>query len=92
MVTSSGRSTRSVTHWDIAPVAAFWPKSTPPGRRPSISNGSINPEPMCLQETWRWTNYSLKATLKSANYDAIGLMFRYVDAGNYYRFSNEQKL
>jgi hypothetical protein len=34
-----------------------------------------------------WTDYKTTLTIKSADDDAIGLMFRYQDQDNYYRFS-----
>ena len=34
-----------------------------------------------------WTNYTTEVTIKSADNDAIGIMFRYQDENNYYRFS-----
>jgi hypothetical protein len=34
-----------------------------------------------------WGNYRVSLTLQSANADDIGIMFRYQDADNYYRFS-----
>ncbi|MCW5977414.1 MAG: DUF1080 domain-containing protein [Bryobacteraceae bacterium] len=34
-----------------------------------------------------WTNYAFSAKMRSADNDAIGLMFGYKDANNYYRFS-----
>ncbi|MCW5979063.1 MAG: DUF1080 domain-containing protein [Bryobacteraceae bacterium] len=34
-----------------------------------------------------WTNYVFSAKMRSADNDAIGLMFGYKDANNYYRFS-----
>lgn len=34
-----------------------------------------------------WTDYSLDLLLESADDDAIGVMFRYQDNDNYYRFS-----
>ena len=34
-----------------------------------------------------WTDYRLTAYLRDEDDDAIGLVFRYVDANNYYRFS-----
>ncbi|MCW5979065.1 MAG: right-handed parallel beta-helix repeat-containing protein [Bryobacteraceae bacterium] len=37
-----------------------------------------------------WTNYKVTARMKSADNDAIGLMFGYKDANNYYRFSMDQ--
>jgi hypothetical protein len=35
----------------------------------------------------RWTDYRLTAFLRGEDNDAIGLVFRYVDPNNYYRFS-----
>jgi hypothetical protein len=34
-----------------------------------------------------WTDYTTEVTIKSADNDAIGIMFRYQDENNYYRFS-----
>ena len=34
-----------------------------------------------------WTNYEAKATIKSIDNDAFGLIFRYKDQNNFYRFS-----
>jgi hypothetical protein len=34
-----------------------------------------------------WTDYSTKITIRSDDDDAVGLMFRYQDNDNYYRFS-----
>jgi len=34
-----------------------------------------------------WTDYTTEVTIKSADDDAIGIMFRYQDENNYYRFS-----
>jgi len=34
-----------------------------------------------------WTDYKTAVTIKSADDDAIGIMFRYQDENNYYRFS-----
>jgi len=34
-----------------------------------------------------WTDYTTEVTIKSADDDAIGIMFRYQDKNNYYRFS-----
>jgi len=38
-----------------------------------------------------WTNYTTEVTIKSADNDAIGIMFRYKDENNYYRFSWDQE-
>ncbi len=34
-----------------------------------------------------WTNYQVSLTMKSADNDAMGVMFRYQDPNNYYRFT-----
>ena len=34
-----------------------------------------------------WTDYTTEVTIKSTDDDAIGIMFRYQDENNYYRFS-----
>ena len=38
-------------------------------------------------ETDRWTDYRVTMKIKSKDNDSIGVMFRYVDNNNYYRFS-----
>ena len=37
-----------------------------------------------------WTDYTTAVTIKSTDDDAIGIMFRYQDENNYYRFSWDQ--
>ena len=34
----------------------------------------------------KWTNYKVSLTMKSTNNSALGVMFRYKDNNNYYRF------
>jgi hypothetical protein len=75
------------SHWIMAPGGSFLAQVNSPWGGDFQSNGLNKPGTYVLAGNVAWTNYSLKATLKSANYNAIGLMFRYVDAGNYYRFS-----
>jgi hypothetical protein len=38
-----------------------------------------------------WTDYTAKVTIKSDDNDAIGIMFRYQDENNYYRFIWDQE-
>jgi YD repeat-containing protein len=38
-----------------------------------------------------WSDYRLETTLRSSDDDALGLMFRYVDNNNYYRFSMDRE-
>jgi len=40
-----------------------------------------------IDQPANWTDYRLTAFLRNGDDDAIGLVFRYVDANNYYRFS-----
>jgi YD repeat-containing protein len=39
-----------------------------------------------------WTNYTLEADLRSTDADAFGVMFRYQNSNNYYRFSMDRTL
>jgi hypothetical protein len=39
-----------------------------------------------------WTNYRAKLKLRSTDNDSLGLMFRHVDADNWYRFSWDSQL
>ncbi len=38
-----------------------------------------------------WTDYTASVTIKSTDNDAIGVMFRYQDENNYYRFIWDQE-
>ena len=38
-----------------------------------------------------WTDYTATVTIKSTDNDAIGIMFRYQDESNYYRFIWDQE-
>ncbi len=38
-----------------------------------------------------WMDYTLQLTLRAGDDDALGVMFRYQETGNYYRFSWEQQ-
>ena len=51
----------------------------------SIAETSVNPS--------EWDNYQVSFTMQSDDDDAMGLMFRYQDPQNYYRFSwDKQRL
>jgi hypothetical protein len=39
-----------------------------------------------------WTDYTVEADLRSSDPDTLGLMFRYLDNTNYYRFSMDRTL
>lgn len=39
-----------------------------------------------------WTNYTVEADLRSSDPDTLGVMFRYLDNNNYYRFSMDRTL
>ncbi|MCP4612168.1 MAG: LEPR-XLL domain-containing protein, partial [Planctomycetes bacterium] len=56
-------------------------------------HSSISVDPLAKLGTyayWRtgtgWTDYTASVTIKSTDNDAIGVMFRYQDENNYYRF------
>jgi len=38
-----------------------------------------------------WTNYQVSLTMKSGDSDSLGVMFRYKDSNNYYRFSWDKR-
>jgi hypothetical protein len=59
------------------------------GSTSSSTSGSIIPistSTTIQNHDVRWTNYRFKVKLKSTDNDAIGVMFRYQDQNNYYRF------
>jgi hypothetical protein len=39
-----------------------------------------------------WTNYTVEVDLRSSDPDTLGIMFRYIDFNNYYRFSMDRTL
>jgi hypothetical protein len=51
----------------------------------ATSEGGIGT--FALYTQGNWTNYRATFTLKSSDDDTIGVMFRYKDSNNYYRFS-----
>lgn len=52
----------------------------------------LKPGTMALTGSHSWANVRIRATLRSESDDAIGVVFRYRDADNYYRFSmNSQR-
>lgn len=54
----------------------------------SSSGGSSTPAPTVGSYSGsKWKDYSVSLTMKSADSDSIGVMFRYHDNDNYYRFS-----
>jgi hypothetical protein len=50
-----------------------------------------NPTQLRTNAYWQagsgWTDYTTTATIKSTDNDAMGIMFRYQDQNNYYRFT-----
>jgi hypothetical protein len=55
--------------------------------------GSVSEKPSTMAVTGspEWSNMIINATLRSEDEDAIGVVFRYRDAKNYYRFSMDRK-
>ena len=60
------------------------PSSTPPpGSTPTPTHPPVTiPPPVAKQ----WSDYLVSVKMRSADNDAIGVLFRYQDADNYYRF------
>jgi hypothetical protein len=52
-----------------------------------IKQGSDSSDPNSVPAYSSWTDYRLTLTIRSVDDDAIGVMFRYQDNANYYRFS-----
>ena len=42
-------------------------------------------------DPYKWKNYTVSARMRSTDDDAIGIMFGYRDANNYYRFSMDRE-
>ena len=57
---------------------------TLPGARSSLKKRATH---LFYNAGMSWTNYHLSFTLRSDDNDAVGVMFRYQDSNNYYRFS-----
>lgn len=52
-----------------------------------IGDGSDPSDPYSSPLAGTWTDYRVSLTMASNDNDAIGIMFRFQDAGNFYRFS-----
>lgn len=63
------------------------------GQRTNIHTNSLPEAPgtLALAGSTDWDNYSFKTRLKSKDDDAIGVLFRYQDNRNYYRFSMDSQ-
>jgi Domain of Unknown Function (DUF1080) len=60
------------------------------------SGSTTNPPPTSPPETIarvssKWSDYRVSVKIRSSDNDAIGLMFRYQDSENYYRFSSNSQ-
>jgi hypothetical protein len=53
---------------------------------------SASPGTMALADDRGWTDYRLRVRLRSDDTNAVGVVFRYVDANNYYRLSLDAQL
>ncbi|MHC4585757.1 MAG: hypothetical protein ACYS3N_14600 [Planctomycetota bacterium] len=74
--------------WPGLLQAVLWSKES------SNVHSSISVDPLAKLGTyayWQtgdgWTDYTASVTIKSDDNDAIGIMFRYQDENNYYRFT-----
>lgn len=61
------------------------------GEFPADNPTLPKPGTMAMAGDPAWRDYVLEATLRSVDDDAIGLVFRYTDASNYYRFSMDRE-
>jgi hypothetical protein len=68
---------------DTATAPSTSTGTTSPTTTPTTSPAPTSPAPAGAQ----WTDYLLSAKLRSTDNDELGLMFRYQDKNNYYRFS-----
>lgn len=62
------------------------PSSPPPGDTSTPSGSTATPTTTTPAGNL-WTDYLVSAKIRSTDNDAIGIMFRYQDEDNYYRFS-----
>lgn len=90
---SSGSSGTTNAACATAPIAALpgLPQNPAPS---SPQNPPSNPDPSgTAQLGGRWGDYQVTMKISSADNDVLGVMFRYQDNDNYYRFSwfNEGK-
>ena len=97
---------RSLGGWTIVTDAGttggppVWSASTQAALQTSqIVSGAVTPAIIPRLGTYmfwtagtNWTNYTLEADLRSSDPDTLGLMFRYLDNTNYYRFSMDRTL
>ena len=65
--------------------------STPIVLANSVSTGKGSGAGLLPQVPKEWSDYDLKVNLRSMNNNSIGVMFRYQDDRNYYRFVWNQK-
>jgi Tol biopolymer transport system component len=72
-------------------VDAFSPDK--PGTYLLLPSYYYNPDDYTVEDfnPFKWKNYTVTARLRSTDDDAIGLMFGYKDANNYYRFSMDRE-
>jgi hypothetical protein len=77
------------SHWDVADGALHQTSDIFGG---SLSDTDpIKPGTYAVAGDITWTDYRLIVQLRSDDDDAIGVMFRYQDANNYYRFSMDRE-
>ena len=81
-----------VTQGTVSPPAS-WSASTHEMVQSSnvYSNPMTDPKMLGTFAVWNagssWTDYEMTLTMKSDDDDAMGVMFRYMDSNNYYRFA-----
>ena len=82
--TSSGPSNWSTFHGGLRQTSDIYTK--PPDRHTLSKKGTH-----AVAGDSAWTDVIITLRLQSKDVDSLGLMFRYVDANNYYRFSIDRE-
>jgi hypothetical protein len=82
---SSGSSAWQIPGWGaVVQTSNIWGGSTSP-------TGIAKPGTMLVGGELAWTDYRYSVLLRSSDDDAVGLMFRYQNADNYYRYSMDRE-
>jgi hypothetical protein len=69
-------------------TATAAPSPSSPSSPPTGGTGTpTNPVPTGSSSGKQWTDYLVSVKIRSVDNDAIGVLFRYQDAQNYYRFT-----
>ncbi len=84
-------STPPTSHWYIAAGRLVQDSNIWGGSLSASPLQAEKPGTMAVTGSPQWRNARITARLRSTDDDAIGLVFRYQDADNYYRFSMDRE-